>query len=84
MTEVTKTRLTPAPAAYLTHVLDPGGVRGKALRSTRLVDLLIGLDPKIVPEALGMSADGLLAYVADGVDPGRVSADRSSGPGRGT
>src|SRR5205807_1205079 len=47
VTKVTKPRMTPASAAYLTHVLDPAGVRTKTLRSTRLVDLMISLDPKL-------------------------------------
>lgn len=79
VTKVTKPRMTPASAAYLTHVLDPAGVRGKTLRSTRLVDLLISLDPKLVAEAVGMNAGGLLAYVADGVDAGRLSGDGRRG-----
>jgi hypothetical protein len=66
--------MTSASAAYLTHVLDPAGVRTKALRSTRLVDLLVSLDPKLVAEALGMNADGLLTYVADTVDPDRLAS----------
>jgi site-specific recombinase XerD len=74
VTKVTKPRNTPASPAYLTHVLDPAGVRTKTLRSTRLIDLLISLDPKVVAEALGMNADGLLAYVIDGVDPARLAA----------
>lgn len=74
VTKVTKPRMTPASGAYLTHVLDPAGVRTKTLRSTRLVDLLISLDPKLVAEALGMNADGLLAYLADGVDPDRLAS----------
>jgi integrase len=74
VTKVTRPRLTSASAAYLTHVLDPAGVRTKALRSTRLVDLLVSLDPKLVAEALGMNADGLLAYVADTVDPDRLAS----------
>lgn len=61
VTKTTRTRTTPASPAYLTHVLDPATVRTKILRSTRLVDLLISLDPKVVAEALGMNADGLLA-----------------------
>jgi hypothetical protein len=44
----------------MTHVLDPAGVTIKMLRSTRLVDLLHSLDPKLVAEALGMDANGLL------------------------
>jgi integrase len=74
VTKVTKPRLTPASPAYLTHLLDPAGVRTKKLRSTRIVDLLISLDPKLVAEALGMSAGGLLAYLADTVDPDRLTA----------
>lgn len=73
VTKVTKPRMTPASAPYLTHVLDPASVRTKMLRSTRLVDLLISLDPKLVAEALGMNAGGLLAYVADTVDAGRLA-----------
>lgn len=73
VTKVTKPRTTAASPAYLTHVLDPAGVRTKTLRSTRLVDLLISLDPKLVAEALGMNADGLLAYVADTVDTDRLA-----------
>jgi len=74
VTKVTKPRMTPASPAYLTHVLDPAGVRTKTLRSTRIVDLLISLDPKLVSVALGMNAGGLLAYVADTVDPARLAS----------
>jgi integrase len=74
VTKVTKPRTTPASPAYLTHVLDPACVNAKTLRSTRLVDLLISLDPKLVGEALGMNAGGLLAYVADSVDPDRLAS----------
>jgi integrase len=74
VTKVTKPRMTPASSAYLTHVLDPADVRTKTLRATRLVDLLISLDPKVVAEALGMNADGLLAYTADTVDPDRLAS----------
>jgi hypothetical protein len=56
----------------MTHVLDPAGVTIKRLRSTRLVDLLHSLDPKLVAEALGMNANGLLNYLADDVDTGRL------------
>jgi integrase len=74
VTKVTKPRMTPASGAYLSHVLDPAATTTKTLRSTRLVDLLISLDPKLVAEALGMNAEGLLAYVADTVDPDRLPA----------
>jgi len=72
VTKVTKPRMTAASPAYLTHVLDPAHIRTKTLRSTRLVDLLISLDPKLVAEALGMNANGLLAYLADDVDRVRL------------
>lgn len=74
VTKVTKTRSTPASTAYVAHVLDPAGVAPKQLRSTRLVDLVISLDPKVVAEALGMNAGGLVAhYLVDTVDPTRIS-----------
>lgn len=73
VTKVTKTRSTPASTAYVAHVLDPAGVAPKQLRSTRLIDLVISLDPKVVAEALGMNAGGLVAYLVDTVDPTRIS-----------
>lgn len=72
VTKITKTRSTPASTAYISHILDPAGVNAKTLRSTRLVDLVISLDPKLVAEALGMNAGGLLDYLADHVDPDRL------------
>lgn len=80
VTKVTRPRLTPASPAYLTHVLDAAGVRPKALRSTRLVDLVISLDVKVVSEALGMNADGLLHYIADNVDPGHREHSMATNP----
>jgi site-specific recombinase XerD len=73
VTKVTKPRATPASSAYLTHVLDDAEVTIKTLRSTRLVDLVISLDPKIVAEALGMNAGGVLNYLADNVDTERLT-----------
>ena len=73
VTTTTKTRSTPASVAYLSHVLDHASVPPKTLRSTRLVDLVISLDPKVVAEALGMNADGLLNYLTGNVDTGRLT-----------
>lgn len=73
VTTQTKTRATPASTAYLCHVLDPAGVAPKRLRTTRIVDLVITLDPKVVGEALGMRAEGLVDYLADHVDAGRLA-----------
>jgi site-specific recombinase XerD len=75
VTTQTKTRSTPASPAYLCHVLDAAGVPPKLLRTTRIIDLVITLDPKIASEALGMKAEGLVDYLADHVDAGRL-ADR--------
>ena len=72
VTKITRPRLTPASPAYMTHLLDPADVTIRTLRSTRLVDLLHSLDPKLVSEALGMNANGLLDYLADDVDTGRL------------
>ncbi len=72
VTTQTKTRATPASTAYVAHVLDPAGVAPKRLRSTRIVDLVVTLDPKVAGEALGMQAAGLVDYLADHVDPGRL------------
>ncbi len=69
MTTQTKTRSTPASTAYLCHVLDAAGVAPKRLRTTRIVDLVVTLDPKVAGEALGMQAEGLVDYLADHVDP---------------
>lgn len=74
VTKITKPRATPASAPYLTHVLDPAGVRTKTLRSTRLVDLVISLDPKVVAEALGVQPEGLLHYLVDNVDDARLTS----------
>ncbi len=77
VTTQTKTRNTPASTAYLAHVLDAVNVSPKRLRATRLVDLVITLDPKVISEALGMRAEGLVNYLADHVDEGRLSNENS-------
>ena len=74
VTKVTKPRMTSASPAYTTHLLDAVAVNAKTLRSTRLVDLLISLDPKVVAEALGMNADGLVGYLTGSVDVDRLLA----------
>ena len=72
VTTQTKTRSTPASTAYLCHVLDAAEVSPKRLRATCIVDLVITLDPKVVSEVLGMKAEGLVDYLADHVDDGRL------------
>jgi integrase len=73
VTKVTKPRQTPASTAYMSHLLDPAGTAIKRLRCTRLLDMIVSLDPKIVAEALGMNAGGLVSYLADSVDAGRLA-----------
>ncbi|MHB8330112.1 MAG: tyrosine-type recombinase/integrase [Acidimicrobiales bacterium] len=68
VTRGTKTRSCPASAPYITHVLEPAGVRTKALRQTRILDLVNRLDPRVAAEILGMNADGLATYVSDDVN----------------
>jgi integrase len=72
VTRGTKAGRTPASTAYLSHVLDPCGVPPRMLRSTRLVDLVNTLDPKLVAAAFGMDPEATLIYLADHVDAGRL------------
>lgn len=49
------------------------------IRSTRLVDLVNTMDPKLVAAAFGMDPQATLIYLADHVDPGRLpDHDKSS------
>lgn len=69
VTRSTKTRQTPASTPYSSHLLDPCGISPRLLRGIRLVDLVNTMDPKLVAAAFGMSAEGVLAYFADRIDP---------------
>jgi len=42
------------------------------IRSTRLVDLVNTMDPKLVAAAFGMDPQATLIYLADRVAPGRL------------
>lgn len=72
VTKVTKTGREPASAAYLTHVLDECGISPRIARSTRLVDLVNTMDPKLVAVAFGMHPEGAMVYLADQVDVARL------------
>ena len=72
VTKGTKARRTPASTAYLSHVLDPCGHPPRAIRSTRLIDLVNTLDPKLVAAAMGLDPQAPLIYLADRVDPDRM------------
>ncbi len=67
VTNITRTRQTPASDQFLVRVLDPAQIGTRDLRATRLVDLIASLDPKLVCEAVGMSSAGVLPYAADHV-----------------
>jgi site-specific recombinase XerD len=72
VTRQTKSTREPASAYYLSHILDPAGVRPKLRRSTRLAELVNTLDPKLVSAAFGMRPEGVTIYLADHVDEGRL------------
>jgi hypothetical protein len=68
VTKVTKTGREPSSAAYLSHVLDACGLTPRTVRSTRLVDLVNTMDPKLVAAAFGMTPEAPMIYLADHVD----------------
>jgi site-specific recombinase XerD len=72
VTRQTKSTREPASAYYLSHILDPAGVRPKLLRGTRLAELVATLDPKLVSAAFGLRPEGVMVYLADHVDEGRL------------
>ena len=68
VTKGTKAGRAPASAAYASHLLDSCGVPPRALRCTRLPNLVNTIDPKLVAAAFGMNAQGVMFYLADHVD----------------
>jgi integrase len=76
VTRGTKAGTAPASTAYVSHVLDPCGISPRMLRSTRLVDLVNTMDPKLVAAAFGMKPEGVMIYLADHVDDGRLTGRR--------
>lgn len=68
VTRQTRSRMTPASAPYLSHVLDPAGVSPRLLRQTRLTDLTHRLDPRLVADAFGITAEAALHYLVGAVD----------------
>lgn len=69
VTRGTKADHRPASTAYLHHVLDDAAITPRVLRSTRLVDLVAHLDPKLAAVALGMTPEATLIYLADAGGP---------------
>jgi site-specific recombinase XerC len=73
ITKQTKSTRAPASDGYVKHRLDPVGIQPRILRSTRLADLVTTIDAKLVATAYGMTNDAVIAYLADHVDPTRLS-----------
>jgi len=65
VTKGTKAGRSPASAAYVSHLLDGCGVPPRALRCTRLADLVNTIDPKLVAAAFGMNPEGVMFYHVD-------------------
>lgn len=78
VTKGTKAGQSPASTAYLSHVLDDCGYPPRTIRSTRLLDLVNTMDPKLVAAAFGMDPQATLIYLADRVDEGRLPAAEPS------
>ena len=51
----------------------PAASRPGMLRCTRLADLVNTIDPKLVAAAFGMNPEGVMIYLADHVDHGRLA-----------
>lgn len=81
VTKITRTGRAPASTAHVSHLLDPCGVPPRTLRSTRLADLVNTLDPNLVAAALGMDPEGVMIYLADHVDAGRLPIGTKFGAG---
>jgi integrase len=82
VTKVTKAGRAPASTAYMSHVLDSCGIPPRMLRCTRLADLVNTMDPKLVAAAFGMNPEGVMIYLADHVDDGRLPDPPGSPPVR--
>lgn len=79
VTKGTKAGRKPASTAYLSHVLDPCGHPPRAIRSTRLVDLVNTLDPKLVAATMGLDPQAPLIYLADRTHPWPEQHPESAG-----
>jgi hypothetical protein len=81
VTKGTKAGRSPASTAYISHVLDGCGVPPRALRCTRLADLVNTMDPKLVAAAFGMKPESVMFYLADYVDGSRLPSQQKAEDG---
>ena len=75
MTAQTKATRAPASDGYVKNTLRGVGLQPRILRSTRLVDLVGTVDPKLavaVAVAYGMRHEAVIAYLTDHVDTARL------------
>ncbi|WP_234785576.1 hypothetical protein [Mycolicibacterium mucogenicum] len=78
MTAQTKATRAPASDGYVKNTLRGVGLQPRILRSTRLVDLVGTVDPKLVAVAVavavayGMRHEAVIAYLTDHVDTARL------------
>ncbi|MFJ1927512.1 MULTISPECIES: integrase [unclassified Streptomyces] len=72
VTKITKSGRSAASTAYVSHILDTCGVPPQTLRCIRLADLVNTLAPKLVAAVLGMDPEGVMFYLADHVEAGRL------------
>lgn len=68
----TKATRAAASDSYVKNTLRAVGIQPRILRSTRLVDLVGTVDPKLVADIYGMTNEGVIAYLADHVDTARL------------
>jgi len=73
VTAVTRTRDSAADSSYLSRLLAKANTTPAICRQTRIAQLVIDLDPKLVAVALGMNAGGLVRYCTDNVDQDRLT-----------
>jgi len=72
ITMQTKATRAPASDGYVKQTLRAVGIQPRILRSTRLVDLVGTVDPKLVADIYGMTNEAVIAYLADHVDTARL------------
>jgi hypothetical protein len=72
VTAQTKATRAPASDGYVKNTLREVGLQPRILRSTRLVDLVGTVDPKLVAVAYGMRHEAVIAYLTDHVDTARL------------
>ncbi|MFF1837972.1 hypothetical protein ACFVXE_27730 [Streptomyces sp. NPDC058231] len=75
VTKITKFGRAAASTAYVSHILDPCGVPAPDAAvhpPGRAGEHLNTLDPRLVAVTFGMDPEGVMIYLTDHVDPGRL------------